>query len=79
MRKITKKSTIDANDVNNGKKSTTVKLEMNNHSYLKEVGKFNNRTISGQANWVCRVVSMLEDDYPDIYAKISQKLNSTES
>lgn len=57
------------------KASTTIKLSMTNYKYLCIAGKNNNRTISGQANWICRVVSMLEGDYPDIYVKITQKLS----
>ncbi len=56
-------------------KTAAVRLDIKNYRYLKDVGKINNRSISGQANWVCRVVEILQDSYPEIYAEISHKLN----
>ncbi len=60
------------------KKSTAIRLNIDAYQYLKDVGKLNNRTISGQANWICRVVSLLETMYPNVYTEITQQLTDKE-
>ena len=70
-----KRLLMNKQDIVDEKKSTTIKLAIENYQYLKEVGKINNRSITGQVNWVCRVASTLQEDHPEIYAQISHKLN----
>lgn len=61
--------------IGGNKKKTTIRLNLEQYHYIKSGGKLNNRTISGQANWVCRVIEILQDDYPNVYAEIAHKLN----
>jgi hypothetical protein len=64
--------------MNNKKKSTTIRLDIESYHLLKNIGKINNRSISGQANWNTRVAAILQEKYPDLYAEIAQKLNKME-
>lgn len=58
------------------KKSTAIRFDIENYKLIKETGISNNRTISGQANWMCKVVWQLEKNYPEIYAHIVQRISS---
>ena len=63
---------------NKHKQSTAIRLDIDSYKYLKDIGGANNRSISGQANWTIRVTSILQAQYPELYAEISQKLNKLE-
>ncbi|MCE2706741.1 MAG: ParD-like family protein [Proteobacteria bacterium] len=64
--------------MNNSKKTTAIRLDIDLYNYIKNVGLLNNRSISGQANWTIRVTAILQEKYPDLYAEIAQKLNKAE-
>ena len=61
------------------KKSTAIRLGIDLYKSLKNTGIANNRSISGQANWTIRIITILQEEYPQLYAEISQKLNKMES
>lgn len=63
---------------NQNKKSTAIRFDIENYKLIKESGITNNRTISGQANWMCKVIWQLQRSYPDIYTNIIQRLSSKE-
>ena len=60
------------------KKSTAIRLDIELYKHLKNTGIANNRSISGQANWTIRVIAILQEQYPHLYAEISQELNKME-
>ena len=57
------------------KKSAVIRLKIESYNYIKETGKISNRNISGQTEWMVRVITMLLELHPDIYTEISKKLN----
>lgn len=58
-----------------GKKATSIRLDIDNYNYIKSTGVMNNRSISGQANWMCQVHYQLKEFHPDIYAQICNELD----
>jgi hypothetical protein len=65
-------------DKNKKRKASTIRLDYESYTFLKEAGALSNRSISGQANWAIRVLATLQEEYPDLYAEISHKLNQDE-
>lgn len=58
------------------KKSAAIRVDIENYNYIKDSGFVSNRSISGQTNWICRVLYILQTKYPNIYQKISDELTS---
>ena len=58
----------------NKKKSAAIRVDLENYNFIKDSGFVSNRSISGQTNWMCRVIYTLQVRYNDIYQKITDEL-----
>lgn len=59
-------------------KTTSIRLKMEHYKFLKESAEKNNRTISGQANWLLEIVWHLEETQPQIFIDIINELTAPE-
>ena len=55
-------------------KTTSIRLKMEHYHYLKDSAAKNNRTISGQANWLLEIVWHLEETQNQIFIDIVNEL-----
>ena len=51
-------------------KNTSIRLKMEHYKFLKETAEKNNRTISGQANWLLEIVWHLEETNSKVFNEI---------
>ena len=64
--------------MNQNKKSRTVRIRLEYYNHLKETGAINKRSLGGQIYWICDVISSIQENDPDYYAKVTQQLNDKE-
>lgn len=60
----------------NLEKSKNIRFNIDLYEQIKNEGKANNRSIGGQANWVCKVFITLKSQYPEIFSDIEANLKS---
>ena len=59
-------------------KTTSIRLKMEHYRFLKESSEKNNRTISGQANWLFEIVWHLEETRNQVFNEIVSELTEPE-
>ena len=57
------------------KQNKAIKFGVEMYQIIKKSGKANNRNISGQADWLCKVAIYLQEYHQEIYLEIVAKIN----
>ena len=55
-------------------KGGSIRFNESNYDLVKQLAKASSRSMTGQADWMVRLLVMLQKDYPDIFKEISNKL-----
>ena len=55
-------------------KNTSIRLKMEHYRYLKDSAEKENRTISGQANYLLEIVWHLEETQNDMFLRMVNEL-----
>lgn len=59
-------------------KTTSIRLKVEHYRYLKESALKNNRSISGQANWLLEMIWYLEETKNEVFMDILNELTEPE-
>jgi hypothetical protein len=56
------------------KKNAVLRLDISNYQYIRKLSIATNRTISGQANLILKLVQYFQKNHSDLYFEIIRKL-----
>jgi hypothetical protein len=57
------------------KKVGSIRFDADTYEYISSLAKVSDRSNTGEAAWLVKIVIRLQKDYPDIYNQITNKLN----
>lgn len=57
------------------KKKGAIRFDADTYEYIGSLAKVSERTRTGEAAWLVKIVIRLQRDYPDTYNQITNKLN----
>ena len=55
-------------------KSRSIRFDIDNYEYIRSMANASNRSMSGQANWICRLLMRVQKEHPEIFNEISNNL-----
>ena len=66
---------IMTHEKENGKKTGSVRFDADSFDYICSLAAVNNRSKTGEAAWLVKIVIRLQRDHPEVYNQITNKLN----